>query len=184
MSILYEIDSPALPYWQQQAYALGFAKAAGDMTPSYDMSGTLYVSEACGKPWGLLSVPNALVRGIFDALSTPGVELPFNKAGYLDGHISVLRSEEIELIGGPDALKNDRGKSFRYSLGRLMQLEPDGWPGVKTVYACLVHSPELQMLRRSYGLSSLPKYPFHITIAIVKRGVLARNETSKNTAAA
>jgi hypothetical protein len=45
-----------------------------------------------------------------------------------------------------------------------------------------VHSPELQELRRSYGLSSLPndgKFDFHITVAIRRKNVLGRNTVSK-----
>lgn len=187
MSLLSVTDGPG--YWDRQAYLLGgLLKAASDgpVVPSYALSGLLYVSEGPGGPWGLLAVPNALVRGAFDALDVTGAELPLQD-GKLSAHISVFRSEELKALGGPEAIRNDRGKKFSYSLGRLIELVPDGWAGVSRVWAVRVHSPELQALRRSYGLSGLPndgKYDFHITIAVLRRGVLGRNATSKDTTAA
>jgi len=180
------LDGPG--YWDRQAYALGRLKAAEDdtPTPSYSMSGLLYVSEASGRPWACLSVPNALVRGMFDALTEPGIELPMTD-GKLNAHISVFRPEEIEMLGGPEALKNDRGKPFRYSLGRLVELTPAAWADMAKCWVLRVHSPELQQLRRSHGLSGLPKdgeYDFHITVAVRRKGVLGRNDTAKATDAA
>lgn len=174
-----------LSYWSRQAYLLG-EKLASDATPSYGLTGLLYLSELNGKPFGLLSVPNAMVRGVFDALHVPGIELPFLNER-LNAHITVFRPEELESIGGADKIQNDRGKPFRYSLGRLVEFEPAGWQGVEKVWAIRVHSPELQELRRSHGLSSLPnngEYDFHISVAVKHRGVLARNEKAKGTAAA
>lgn len=176
-----------LSYWERQAYNLGRLKqATDDQSPAYNLSGLLYVSEASGRPWGSLSVPNALVRGVFDAMSEPGIELPLTD-GKLNAHISVFRPEEIAILGGADALKNDRGKPFRYSLGRIVELTPAGWPEMAKCWVLRVHSPELQTLRRSYGLSGLPKdgeYDFHITCAVLRKGVLGRNETAKVTVAA
>ncbi len=189
MSILRATDN-GQSYWDRQAYALG--KLAADEqavpSPSYSLSGLLFVSDAHdGRPWGMVSVPNAMVRGVFDALTEPGIQLPLNKDGKLDAHITVFRPEEIELLGGPSALKNDRGKPFRYSLGRLVDFVPGGWADMDRCWALRVHSPELQRLRRSHGLSSLPndgKYDFHVTVAVRRKGVLGRNEKAKDTAVA
>lgn len=157
-------------------------KLAADGTPAYDLAGVLQVVEHQSRPWGLVSVPNALVRGVFQALDEPGVELPTDDRGELRAHISVFRPEEIEAVGGADALAHDRGRRFRYTLGRLVKFQPEGWPGVETCWMIRVHSPEIQALRRSYGLSSLPKdgqYDLHCTVAVRKRGVLGRNERAK-----
>ena len=179
-----------IDYWSQQAYSLG-VKLAGDEedgpAPSYAMSGLLYLSTVEDKPWLLLSVPNALVRGVFDGLHSPGIELPLNADGKLDAHISVCRPDEIELAGGPKVFENDRGKPFRYSLGRLVEFTPGGWPDVDRCWAIRIHSPELQALRISHGLSALPnggKYDLHLTVAVRRSGVLSRNAKSKGTAAA
>ena len=172
----------------RQAYRVGqLIKEAGDATPAYNLTGRLYLSSHEDKPWLLLSVPNALVRGVFDAMHEPGVELPLDREGRLNAHISVIRPEEIELVGGPDKFINDRGKPFRYTISRLMEVEPDGWPEMAKVWFLTVHSVDMQMLRRSHGLTSLPKdgkFDFHITVARRRKAVLGRNEVAKETAPA
>lgn len=154
-------------------------KSAGDAAPAYNLTGTLYRS---GSGWILLQVPNALVRGVFAAMNEPGAELPpSGDDGRLNAHISVFRAEELDAIGGADAI-TERGKQFKYSIGRLMSVEPATWSEMGRVWFLKVHSPELQALRRSYGLSSLPndgKYDFHVTVAVRRKGVLGRNASRK-----
>lgn len=169
------------PLEQQPAFQLGqtLVKAA-ETLPAYSLSGRLFLS-----PTGflLLSVPNALVRGVFQAMHEPGLQLPPSPDGKLDAHITVMRPEEIEALGGADKI-TERGKLYRYRLGGLVSAEPEGWAEMSKVWMLRVHSPELQELRRSYGLSSLPHggaWDFHVTVACRRRGVLARNETSKVT---
>lgn len=153
------------------------AKSAADATISYGLSGRLTKTD---KNWVMLSVPNALVRGAFDALHEIGAELPLNSEGRLNGHISVFRPDEIEQIGGADKL-TELGHQYHYTLGPLKTCEPDGWKDVAQVWMLEVRSPELSKLRRSYGLSDLPKYPFHLTIAKRMKGTIAHNsETSKS----
>lgn len=145
---------------------------------SYDLAGTLYLSSS---GWLLLSVPTPLVLSIFAALKAPGLELPpRNAAGRLEPHISVMSKKEVETIGADKI--TERGKQFHYTIGRFVKVDPDGWSGVSDAYLLTIHSPELQELRRSYGLSSIPgggEKPFHVTCAIRRRGVLGRNDTAK-----
>lgn len=145
---------------------------------SYALAGTLYLSSS---GWLLLSVPSPLVRGVFAALRAPGVELPPNNpAGQFEPHITVMTKAEVAQIGADKI--SERGKQFHYTIGRFVEVDPDGWADVAAAYLLGVFSPELQALRRSYGLSSIPAdgaKPFHITCAIRRRGVLGRNETSK-----
>lgn len=171
-------DGP--PAWALAVFDAGarLVKSAGDAVPAYGLVGTLYLSSS---GWLLLSVPNALVRGAFAAMGEPGIELPPGPDGKLNAHISVIRQEEIERIGGPEKI-TERGKQFRYRLGGFYSIEPDNWVGVNRVWYMRVHSPELQDLRKSYGLTPLPnggKYDFHIAVAIRRRGVLGTSETSK-----
>jgi hypothetical protein len=170
-----------LSYWNRQAMMLG-VKIASEMAPSYNLTGMFHLSEHEGRHWGLLSVPNALVRGVFAAMKEPGIELPPGDDGKLNAHITVMRPDEIDMIGGPEALTADRGKHFTYTIGRLATVNPGGWKEMGKAWMLRVHSPELQELRRSYGLSSLPnsgRYDFHITVAVRKSNVLRRNEVSK-----
>lgn len=164
---------------QVAGFAAGyrFVKHAGDAAVAYNLRGTLQLA---GSGYLLLSVPNTFVRGVFAAMHEPGIELPPSPEG-LRAHITVMRPEELARIGGAGRV-SERGKQFSYSLGRLVSVEPDGWKDVARAWLVQVHSPELQALRRSYGLSSLPndgKHAFHVTVAVKRKGVLGRNETAK-----
>lgn len=155
------------------------AKSAADATISYGLSGRLTKTD---KNWVMLSVPNALVRGAFDALHEIGAELPLNSEGRLFGHISVMTPTEVEQIGGVDKI-DELGHTFGYSLGPVKTCEPDGWKDVAQVWFITINSPELSKLRRSYGLSDTPKYPFHTTFARRMKGTMAHNSQVSKAAA-
>lgn len=181
MSILTVFDGPT--HVQRMLYAAGerFVKEAAEAEVAYDLHGTLYLSKS---GWILLSVPNEFARGIFKQIHTPGIELPPGPNGEpFNAHISVFKPEELDLIGGGEAI-SERGKQFAYTLGRLYTIEPDD-PRFSKVWYVKIHSPELQTLRRSYGMSSLPndgRYDFHVTVAVRRTGVLGRNDTRKEAA--
>lgn len=187
MSILTVHDGP--PVWAQALFDAGrsFVKQAEEVSApevAYNLAGTLYLAS---NGWLLLSVSNAFVHGIFANMHEPGIELPPGKepGSKMNAHITVMKPKEIELIGGADKI-NERGKQFHYTLGRLYSTDPAGWPEMSKVWFVRVHSPELQFLRRSYGLSGLPnegKYDFHITVAVRRKGVLAASETRKGEVA-
>lgn len=156
-------------------------KTAGKPELSYGLAGRLYLARS---GWLLLSVPNALLRGAFEALQEPGVELPYHSDGTLSAHISVMRPEELEQIGGGDKI-TERGKLFHYTLGPAQSVVPAGWGAMSRVWMIKVHSPELKKLRVSYGLPPLPnnnQFEFHITFAVRRKGVLQANATSKAAA--
>lgn len=143
-------------------------------------AGRLVISQS---GWLLLEVPNALVRGAFAAIDLPGVELPPSPTGRLRAHISVMRKEEVEAIGGPDKI-TEVGKQFGYQLNQLKEVKPSGWAEMDKIWFLVVTSPDLQQLRKSYGLSPKPNkrgesMDFHITVAVRRRGVLANSELSK-----
>lgn len=179
MSLLKVTDRP--PYWAAVFFKLGsdLVKAAGDAALAYNLAGRLYLSKS---GYLLLTVPNALVRGTFAAMSEPGIELPPDGPdGNLDAHVTVMSPAEVALAGGADGI-TERGKQFFYTLGRVYSVEPEGWPDVSKVWYIKIHSPELQQLRRSYGLSSLPsdgKHDFHVSVAVRRKRVLGRNDTAK-----
>lgn len=136
--------------------------------------------------WVLLEIPNAFVRGAFMALDAPGTQLPYHGEGRLNAHISVMRPEELTQLGESVKL-HELGKRFKFQVGPLKEVEPLGWKAVERVWMLSVESPELEDLRKSYGLPPKPRkgdqtLPFHITIAIRKRGVLARSKTRKEAA--
>ncbi len=161
-------------------------KLAGKPTTTHALSGELYASKS---GWLLLDVPNALVRGAFDALNEPGAELPEkndSNGSHLTAHISVMRPEEIEQIGGIDKI-TERGHHFHYTLGPVQEVRPAGWKEMSKVWFIQVKSKELQDLRKSYGLSPRPnnsEFDFHITIAVRRKKVLQDNDIAKAAAVA
>jgi hypothetical protein len=188
MSLFTVTDGP--PAWTTTLYALGqkLVKAAQPGVVAYNLVGTLYLDSASG--WLLLSVPTALVRGLFAAMSEPGIELPpgYDGSAQVGSHIPVMSPAEIARAGGSDKI-NERGKQFSYSVGRLVTVDADGHPEAATIdraWALTIHSQELQQLRRSYGLSGLPhggESAFRILCAIRRNKVLGRNDVSKTDAA-
>lgn len=179
MSLITVTDDPPFGAALLFKLAADFAKTGGEPELVYNLSGRLYLSNS---GWLLLTVPNALVRGTFSAMTEPGIELPpSGDDGVLNAHISIMKPEEIASIGGPDKI-TERGKQFTYTLGRIYSVEPETWSEMRKVWYVKVHSPALQELRRSYGLTSLPnegKYDFHITVAALRKKVLGRNDTGK-----
>lgn len=150
-------------------------KQAGSPTKSYALSGELYLSDS---NWLLLRVPNSLIRGVYDAINEPGVELPLQSSGRLVGHVSVMSKDEVEGIGAEHI--SERGHHFTYTLGPLKTVKPNNWNDVSMVYYVTVESPELKKLRQSYGLESQRNgYDFHITVGIRRKGVTGNNEVSK-----
>jgi DNA ligase D-like protein (predicted 3'-phosphoesterase) len=167
--------------WFAAGEAAGWIeKTAGTPSSSYSLAGRLVVSQS---GWGLLEVPNALVRGLFAAMHEPGIELPPGPKDQFDAHISVFHKSEIEQLGGPEKI-NERGKVFRYQIGPIQTVDPAGWPEMSAVYFVRVMSPELKRLRVSYGLDPLPKgHNFHITIAVRRKGIHATGPVSKAASA-
>lgn len=162
-----------------QGLVTTFYKSSAAPEKTYALAGRLYLSRS---GWILLTVPNAIVRGVFDAMDEPGLEMPpSGPDGSLNAHISVIRPEELEQVGGGDKV-SERGHMFRYNLGPVKTVNPGGWPEMAKVWFIEVNSPELQNLRKSYGLSALPndnKYKFHITIAVRRKRVLQNNDRKK-----
>lgn len=156
------------------ARSAGEKQGAAAPELSYSLKGKLLKSQS---GWLLLQIPNALARGAFEALHEPGAELPPD----FNAHISVMRPEELATIeGGADAVK-ERGKDFAYTLGPVRSVTPAGWNDMSKVWYIEVRSPELQQLRRSYGLASLPnngKFQFHITFAVRRKGALTGKSAS------
>lgn len=187
MSLLYTrpVESVVSDFQEDmynKANAHVFLEKSGTSIPNlaYALSGRLYLSSS---GWLLLSVPNSLVRGAFDALNEQGVQIPepHGELPYYKAHITVMHADEVTQIGGGEKI-TERGHNLSYSLGPIKEVTPDDWEGVSKVWYITVNSPELQALRKSYGLTPKPKdnnHEFHITFAIRKKHVLRDNSVSK-----
>ena len=191
LSLLNPLSWPSGPVTEQPAYHAGNAlgwlyQTNKQASTNHALTGRLYVSKS---GWLLLSVPNALVRGLYDALMAPGAELP--RAGTLNvpnvasdtlnAHISVMTADEVKQIGADKI--NERGHTASYSLGQLKEITPRNIDGVSKVWALQITSPMLAAIRKSYGLSPfLNDHPFHITVAVRRKKVLQDNNVSKAAA--
>lgn len=154
-------------YAKCRQFGYGLVKTSATESDCVSLSGRLYVS---GNSSLALSVPNALVRGAFDALGEPGTELPaINER--IQAHILVMTPNELKSVGGPDAIK-ERGHSFSYSLKETRSLASTAWPDISKIWYITVDSSDLRNLRRSYGLSPLLQDDdFRIVFAIRRRNV-------------
>lgn len=161
-------------------YAAGFSLASGVKIASSPrpFSGKLVLSK---NGWLVLTVPSAIIRGMFDAISDPGFEIPKRRDGAILSQIAVMSPEEIDSIGGPDKI-SERGHFFRYSISSIKRFDVN-MDDVSSVIAATVESPELLKVRRSYGLkdpnSKFGK--FAIIVAVRKKGVLGKNDVSKSS---
>lgn len=182
-AIAWQTDFLADRDYQAGNAAGWLSRAEKQAATSYPLSGRLYLAKS---GWLLLSVPNALVRGVFDALTAPGAELPLAgvmnvpnvDADVLNAHISVMTGDEVTQIGGDKI--NERGHHFGYTLGPVKELDVKSVDGVSKVWIIQITAPGLSALRKSYGLSPFPKdEPFHITVAARRRNVLGSNDVSK-----
>jgi GNAT superfamily N-acetyltransferase len=156
-------------------------KAAQAPVAAPVLHGRLIVSKS---GWALLTVPNALARGLFDAMNEPGIELPpGHEGGPFAAHVSVMDADEVGKIGGPGKL-TERGHPFTYQLGPIQSVEPKGWSEMSRAWFVKVISPELKALRKSYGLTPLPNgdHEFHCTIAVRRKNVLGQGPVSKAAA--
>jgi hypothetical protein len=144
---------------------------------SYALSGLFQLYRGAG----VVAVPAPLIRGLFSAMDEPGVQLPEDEdTGRLFGHILVLHRDEVSKIG-PDRV-TERGKRFHYRLGGLMEhaLPSSVSKTVSKVWYLRAASPQLQAVRRSYGLPSMPtETGFFCLVALKKRGVLGETSISK-----
>ncbi len=125
----------------------------------------------------MLTVPNAIAIGAFQALNIPGVEMPIWDEPKFNAHITVMRPEEVDAIGGHLSL-NERGKVYRYRIDGIDACDSASEKYSRFFYYKVV-SPELAQLRRSYGLPGAPAVPFHITFAARRRNVLRENTIRK-----
>lgn len=179
---------------QHPAYDVGNAlgwlsRTNKQASVNHMLSGRLYLSKS---GWLLLSVPNALARGVFDALTVPGAELPTAgamnvpnvKEDLFNAHISVMTADEVKSIGSDKI--TERGHTFHYGLGPIKEITPKNIDNISRVWAIQVASPALAALRKSYGLSPLLNgdHQFHITVAVRRKKVLQNNDVSKFDAAA
>jgi hypothetical protein len=108
-----------------------------------------------------LDIPDAIISGFMSLIKGKVIHPKKASDNYPGAHISVMQAEDT------DKKVKEIGKKFKFTIIGAEQTEPEGWDGVNKVYFITVDSPELENLRKSYGLSKKNKgHNFHITIAV------------------
>jgi hypothetical protein len=145
------------------------AKSAGAELTEVELRSTLKVNDG----FVYLEVPEALIDGFFKLIPGRGLDKPevaSDKKEYVGAHISVMYPEEYEKIVKRRKKLREVGEDFSYTVDRLYSTTPENWDDVKEVFFLTVKSPELEALRKKYGLSKkLNGHDFHITLAVRRR---------------
>jgi hypothetical protein len=161
-------DSDDVILWTLSSDTRLVLKRAGN-----DLTEVVLHSTLCDNEGFLyLEIPDEIVDGFFQLIPERGLDKPSaaSKEDYVGAHISVMYSEETERLAKKKKRVREVGESFSYTLDKMYVTEPEGWDEVKEVYFITVQSPELEALRKKYGLSKkLNGHDFHLTCAVRKR---------------
>lgn len=158
-------------------FGCGKQAAAGQ---GVELSGLLQLTKLRGAECLVVSVPVALVRGVFSAMTSPGIELPTDTDGRVTSCIQVVTDQELATVTRPERFTADRGKAFAYRIGKVHETDAGGKDGISKSWAMRIDSPQLSLLRRTHGL---PPMEFWLPVAVRRVGVLGNNPIAKNSAA-
>lgn len=135
-------------------------KLAGHREKAW-LSGTLHRTH---DGFVYLNVSNDIINGFFRGLDEEGVvQPPYREPKYngIGAHISVMDPEEME-----GRTLSELGKKFKYQVSGIFTVDPQRGK-MQRIWALEVQSPELEELRRRYGLPpKLRGHDFHITFAV------------------
>ena len=114
-----------------------------------------------------LDVSNDVINGLFRLIpDEEAVQPPYRQSKYnsVGAHISVMKSDEIEEF---EITKiKEIGDYFDFTIIGMSSVIPD-WKGIKKLWMVEVDSPQLESLRRRYGLTPrLNGHHFHITVGV------------------
>ena len=157
----------------RNAHAWAFASLFGDLRVAGGdgVEEVWLTSKLCEQDGFLyLEVPDDIVDGFFKLIPGRGISKPEEASSdkeYVGAHISVMYADETKKI---KKKIREIGEEFDYTLDKMFVTEPETWDAVKEVYFISVKSPQLEALRKRYGLSKkLNGHDFHITVAVRMR---------------
>lgn len=141
----------------------GWAKVAYKEVGDLELVGSLYYDKQGDRI--TLSIPSYLIAGLFGAIGESGWQLPEK---HVRSGITVIGETELDKLGGPSII-TERGKQFSYSIRPPKIVQLNGANGLEKACVLVVASPQLQKLRKSYGLSGPPEEgesKFYAVIAV------------------
>jgi hypothetical protein len=107
-----------------------------------------------------LKIPDRYVKRLFPLIKEPGFSIPYaiRRHTKVGAHISVFYKDETRLFGP----MNEIGKIYTFEPRNIKRVRA----GAKEYIILEVRAPELENLRKRYGLSpKLLNHEFHITLA-------------------
>jgi len=117
-----------------------------------------------------LDISNDIINGLFSILNSDDKEKPpynlksFNTVG---AHISVIGTDEYNDNGIGEI--EELGEEINFNPNKFYQVNPESWDEMKKVYFLSVKSPDIEKIRKKYGLSKkMNGHEFHITFAVEK----------------
>lgn len=114
-----------------------------------------------------VNVPNDIINGFYYALEhDETIQPPYRDPKYsgIGAHISAFDSEEIK-----DRDITEVGRRIDYRTKGIFHVDPERGKMAR-IWAVEVESPQLEEIRKRYGLSPLLRgHPFHVTFAILKK---------------
>jgi len=110
-----------------------------------------------------LDISNNVIHGMYSLIDEEDIDKPpYFGDGEVGAHVSVAYEEEVE-----DLEIKEIGKEYNFKLGKFYSTNPEGWDKMERVWFVEVVAPELEKLRKKYGLSKLLNgHKFHITVAV------------------
>jgi len=119
-----------------------------------------------------VDLDDAYIHSLLPFIQEEGFEEPpyFNIPNGAGAHISVVYPEEMQKYKLNKIA--ECGKTIYFTLKTCKVVHPSTWKEVDEVYVIVVEAPELEKIRKKYGL---PKqtYEFHITIGIKPKHIQA-----------
>jgi len=148
------------------AFSNGLIKMANDAVDVV-FSGELRQTE---DGFVFVDVPDSVFEGLLPLLGENAERPPKNEKHYNDigAHITVMKRSEVE----DNNIKFKHvGKKVSYQMKGVKKVEnPDGWDSMESVWFISIESPDLQNIRRMYGLSpTIKDHDFHITLGVKRR---------------
>jgi len=115
-----------------------------------------------------IDLPDQLLDVFTEMIEDPKAKKPpyhTKKMNNVGAHVSVAYKDEME-----DIKVKELGDEFYCGIKGFVSLDPEGWNEMDRVWFLELDAPELEDLRKSYGLSKkLNGHEFHATVAIKKK---------------
>jgi hypothetical protein len=117
-----------------------------------------------------LKIPDAVIDGFVGLIPDGKADKPavaYAGNPYVGAHVSVIYPDETQRLHKKRRRVKEVGEEFDFSVDKMFVTQPSDWDGVQDVYFLIVKSPQLEALRKKYGLSrKINGHDFHVTVAV------------------